>query len=187
MIASWDICHVDLSDKGSLVAASLRPVFVMFWWRGLPLGVRTYLPEQLPLQGRELTTLAAELASTQLAARLPRFGGPARATFDGRPLVSVAVDAVRACGDVLEQLDDLAETSQMSAHDLTVVICTRDRREALARCLVSLSAQHSQPGQIIVVDAEDDPETGELGLTFKGIEGFEPPPVELAEAGPSET
>jgi ATP-dependent Clp protease ATP-binding subunit ClpC len=41
-------------------------------------------------------------------------------------------------------------------------------------------------GQIIVVDAEPDPETGEVGLTFKPIEGFEPPPMELAEAGPSE-
>ena len=36
-------------------------------------------------------------------------------------------------------------------------------------------------GQIIVVDAEADSETGEMGLTFKAIEGFEPPPMELAE------
>jgi ATP-dependent Clp protease ATP-binding subunit ClpC len=42
-------------------------------------------------------------------------------------------------------------------------------------------------GQIIVVDAEPDPETGEIGLTFHAVEGFEPPPMELAEAGPSES
>jgi ATP-dependent Clp protease ATP-binding subunit ClpC len=42
-------------------------------------------------------------------------------------------------------------------------------------------------GQIIVVDAEPDPETGEMGLVFRAIEGFEPPPMELAEAGPSES
>jgi ATP-dependent Clp protease ATP-binding subunit ClpC len=42
-------------------------------------------------------------------------------------------------------------------------------------------------GQIVVVDAEENPETGELELTFRGVEGFEPPPMELAEAGPSET
>jgi ATP-dependent Clp protease ATP-binding subunit ClpC len=40
-------------------------------------------------------------------------------------------------------------------------------------------------GEIIVVDAEPDPETGELGVTFRAIEGFEPPPMELAEAGPT--
>jgi ATP-dependent Clp protease ATP-binding subunit ClpC len=41
-------------------------------------------------------------------------------------------------------------------------------------------------GQIIVVDAEPDPETGEVGLTFRAIEGFEPPPMELAETGGTE-
>ncbi|MFP5255589.1 MAG: ATP-dependent Clp protease ATP-binding subunit [Acidimicrobiia bacterium] len=41
-------------------------------------------------------------------------------------------------------------------------------------------------GQLVVVDAEPDPDTGEVGLTFRAVEGFEPPPVELAEAGPSE-
>jgi len=42
-------------------------------------------------------------------------------------------------------------------------------------------------GQIIVVDAEADAETGEMALTFKGVEGFEPPPMELAETGPTES
>ena len=41
-------------------------------------------------------------------------------------------------------------------------------------------------GQIVVVDAEENPESGEVELTFKGVEGFEPPPMELAEAGPTE-
>ncbi len=41
-------------------------------------------------------------------------------------------------------------------------------------------------GEIVVVDAEDDPETpgGEQVMVFRSVEGFEPPPVELAEAGP---
>ncbi len=38
-------------------------------------------------------------------------------------------------------------------------------------------------GQLIVVDVEPDPETGQEVLTFRGIEGFEPPPMELAETG----
>jgi ATP-dependent Clp protease ATP-binding subunit ClpC len=43
-------------------------------------------------------------------------------------------------------------------------------------------------GETIIVDAEVDPEstTGEMVLTFNAIEGFEPPPVEMAEAGPTE-
>jgi ATP-dependent Clp protease ATP-binding subunit ClpC len=38
-------------------------------------------------------------------------------------------------------------------------------------------------GEIVVVDVEDDPETGERRLTFRTVEGFVPPPMELAEAG----
>jgi ATP-dependent Clp protease ATP-binding subunit ClpC len=41
-------------------------------------------------------------------------------------------------------------------------------------------------GQLIVVDVAPNEETGDPELTFTAIEGFEPPPVELAEAGPSE-
>jgi ATP-dependent Clp protease ATP-binding subunit ClpC len=41
-------------------------------------------------------------------------------------------------------------------------------------------------GETIIVDAEPDPETGEHVITFRSVEGLEPPPVELAEAGPTE-
>jgi ATP-dependent Clp protease ATP-binding subunit ClpC len=43
-------------------------------------------------------------------------------------------------------------------------------------------------GETIIVDAEVDPEsaTGEKVITFRSVEGFEPPPVEMAEAGPTE-
>ena len=40
-------------------------------------------------------------------------------------------------------------------------------------------------GEIVVVDAEDDPETGEKVIVFRSVEGFNPPPMELAEAGGS--
>ena len=41
-------------------------------------------------------------------------------------------------------------------------------------------------GQNIVVDAEPDPETGDRIIVFHATEGFEPPPMELAEAGAPE-
>jgi ATP-dependent Clp protease ATP-binding subunit ClpC len=40
-------------------------------------------------------------------------------------------------------------------------------------------------GEIVVVDAEDDPETGERIIVFRSVEGFLPPSMELAEAGGS--
>ncbi|MCU1453167.1 MAG: clpC [Acidimicrobiales bacterium] len=42
-------------------------------------------------------------------------------------------------------------------------------------------------GEMIIVDAEPDPEAGgEPVIVFRSVEGFEPPAVELAEAGPTE-
>ncbi len=41
-------------------------------------------------------------------------------------------------------------------------------------------------GETVVVDAEPDPETGERVVTFRAVEGFQPPPMELAETGPTE-
>jgi ATP-dependent Clp protease ATP-binding subunit ClpC len=39
-------------------------------------------------------------------------------------------------------------------------------------------------GETIIVDAELDPETNEEIITFKSVEGLQPPPVEMAETGP---
>ena len=150
MSRSWDIRHVDLSVAEPVAAANARPVFMVFWWGALPLGVKTYLPEQLPLGRSELAALTAELTSAQLAGRSPRFAGPARATYDGRPLLRVPVDLLQDCGDLLKQLDDLAETGPVSATPLSVIICTRDRPEALERCLAALMSQTSRDGQIVV-------------------------------------
>jgi ATP-dependent Clp protease ATP-binding subunit ClpC len=42
-------------------------------------------------------------------------------------------------------------------------------------------------GEIVVVDAEDDPETGEKVIVFRSVEGFNPPPMELAETAGGQT
>jgi len=39
-------------------------------------------------------------------------------------------------------------------------------------------------GEIVIVDAEVDAESGEKAIVFRSIEGFVPPTPELAEAGP---
>ena len=39
-------------------------------------------------------------------------------------------------------------------------------------------------GEIVVVDVEDDPDSpGDKRIVFRSVEGFSPPPMELAEAG----
>lgn len=180
--ASWDIRHVDLSGDRPEIAAGPRPLFVVYWWGALPLGVKTYLPEQLPLDSAELSSLAAEFASAQLAARLPQLGGPARATYDGRPFLRVAPGAVEICSDLLGRLDALAETARVSATELSVIVCTRDRPEALERCLESLAAQDSPPGQTIVVDNSRHRTAEAVTARFAGVEYVHEPRPGLSVA-----
>jgi ATP-dependent Clp protease ATP-binding subunit ClpC len=66
----------------------------------------------------------------------------------------------------------------------------RPLRRAIQRLVedpMSENILHKQfrAGEIIVVDVEPDPESpkGEKKVVFRTIEGFEPPPVELAGAG----
>ena len=43
-------------------------------------------------------------------------------------------------------------------------------------------------GEKIIVDVEPDPENnGKPHIVFRSVEGFEPPPLELAEAGPADS
>lgn len=149
---SYDIRHVDLASEYPSLERSARPVFAVFWWRALPLGIRIYVPEQLPLRDAELVALTAELASLQLATRATTFGGRARATFDGRPVMSVSIDPEILGNSLLTKLEEMSEAPPASADDLSVIVCTRDRPEALEQCLLRLSAQDNPPAEIVVVD-----------------------------------
>jgi ATP-dependent Clp protease ATP-binding subunit ClpC len=68
----------------------------------------------------------------------------------------------------------------------------RPLRRALQRLVEDPLSEHIlnkqyRAGEIIVVDVEPDPEKqGDQRIAFRSIEGFTPPPMELAEAGPAE-
>jgi ATP-dependent Clp protease ATP-binding subunit ClpC len=68
----------------------------------------------------------------------------------------------------------------------------RPLRRALQRLVEDPLSEHIlhkqfRAGEIIVVDVEPDPDKqGEQRIAFRSIEGFTPPPMELAEAGPAE-
>ena len=168
--APVDIRHVDLSGERPEVGPSPRRLCVVYWWRALPLGMQVYLPEQLPLDRSELAALTAELASIQLATRLPKFGGAARATYDGKALIRTQSSAIPEPGNLLEQLDALSKAVSVSTQELSVIVCTRDRPDALERCLASLTAQHSAPGQIIVVDNSAHRSAEGVTERFAGVE-----------------
>jgi GT2 family glycosyltransferase len=147
---AWIIANIDLAQRPQALAASGRPHLLYFWWRGLPLGMRALTPGELPFSVAQMLEAAAPMLADQALARSAE--GPARwAGVDGVPEGGVTLaEAERTDG--LARLDVLAEAPPPEAGRLSVVVCTRDRPQMLARCLASLAAQSSPPGQVVVVD-----------------------------------
>lgn len=148
--------HIDLSTTRSDSHAGDAAAFSVFWWKDLPLGMRASLAEELPFGEAQLRQFAAEYGAAQLASRSPALGAPLRATFEGRPKQALTLPHLAEAADLVDELDRLATAAAASAGDISVVICTRDRGEALAACLASVTAQHSPAGEIIVVDNSRD-------------------------------
>jgi GT2 family glycosyltransferase len=145
------IRHVDLRQGLDRLEGHEGPVFAIFWWGAVPLGRRTYLPEQLPLDRETLIGLTAGFLSEQTLARF-HGEGHARASREGRPLNRHRLDQVAATNRLIEPIDAIADPATLPADTLSVVVCTRDRCDALADCLTAIFAAASPPREVIVVD-----------------------------------
>jgi glycosyltransferase involved in cell wall biosynthesis len=146
------IAHLDLSKDLPAPESDGLPMLAVLWWRDLPLGMLAATAEETPFSKATLNAHLSRLVAEQRAARDPQLGAPLRGTYDGRPenILRVA-DANRANG-TLAWLETTSSLPLSSAADLSVIICTRDRGPHLRTCLDSLAAQHSPPGEIVVVD-----------------------------------
>lgn len=154
--SAYSVRHVDLATSEDAPDQADAPVLSIFWWGGLPLGMRADLPEELPYGKAQRRQLTAELAAKQLAARSGALGAPLRATYEGRPQAGLTLSAALEARNLVEALSELAVPVGGSAAALSVVICTKDRCQALARCLASLAGQRATPGEVIVVDNSRD-------------------------------
>lgn len=160
------IRHVDLSAPEAEEPCA-RDVFAVFWWKDLFLGVRLYHRLEWPLEPYQLAETGADLIGAVLAARSPALAGRATLLPDGRSIVEADPGAAAALADPGAELDRLAAPSRASAADMSVIVCTRHRPEALARCLQALTAQQARPLEILVVDnTEGD------AATLQAVSGF---------------
>ncbi len=76
-------------------------------------------------------------------------------------------------------LADMGYDPQLGARPLRRAIQRQVEDPVSERMLL----KEFRAGEIIVVDIEADPETGEDTVVFRAVEGFTPPSMELAEAG----
>jgi GT2 family glycosyltransferase len=147
--------HVDLQQPEPPVPDA-ELVLDFFWWGDLPIGSRTSVPAELPLGDGQIHALVADLLASQLAGRDPALGAPLVAGSDARPHQVLDLQRAVTLTDVTDRLRSLAGDAPCEAGDVSLVICTRDRPEALQRCLASLKNQCSPPGELIVVDNSRD-------------------------------
>lgn len=144
--------HIDLSRERRGPPGDGRPMLAVLWWRDLPLGWLAGTADEVPFSGAALEALLGRLAAEQRAARDPALGAPLLGGAEGDPKWRVTVSAAARCGSTVDWLDTVSQLPLEPADDLSVIICTRDRCEALATCLAAIAEQESPPGEVIVVD-----------------------------------
>jgi GT2 family glycosyltransferase len=151
MSAPVAIRHIDLR-KPEPSPPDADEVLDFFWWDELPVGTRHSVRAELPLGEGQLRSLSAELLANQLTGREPLLGAPLTAGSEAQPHQSLTWQGAATIPDVSERLEALAEPASESADEVSLIICTRDRPEALRRCLESLTLQRAHPGEVIIVD-----------------------------------
>ncbi len=152
-----DIVQVDLAAPLAAVAgdAGADGLELIFWLGRLPVGRCQVPPDALPLSTAGLAVLASQAVAPAVGARLfdtgfePRLPGlrdAPPAPGDAAPLLACErpLAALRAVPAVAPPPPGDADAS--------VVVCTRDRPDALGRCLTSLHALRHRPREILVVD-----------------------------------
>ena len=144
--------HVDLSRGRCGPPGDGRPMLAVLWWRDLPLGFVAGTADEVPFSRPALEGLLARFAAEQRAARDPALGAPVQGGAEGEPKWRVAASAAAGSGSTIDWLDAISRLSPEPAGDLSVIICTRERGEALTTCLTAVAEQESPPGEVIVVD-----------------------------------
>jgi GT2 family glycosyltransferase/SAM-dependent methyltransferase len=144
------IVHLDLADglPRNAVDAASAPVFLVVWWRDLLLG---YEHMHGGANANELAARVAHLVGPSVGRRLLGAGYPMPRS-GLRPGPPPGIDAVTALTDPLRALDDRVVHESQDGASVSVVICTRDRPEALERCLRSIAEAVDAADDVLVVD-----------------------------------
>lgn len=150
-MSRWTLVQLDLQTARGLPRHDTH-VYLILFWGALPLGARSLLPEETPLRQDQLLALGSEWMAQQFATRGEQGRGFEQASFDGKPLKRPPPALQSSPELAMAMLDAQAAFEPRDASALSVIVCTRDRPQALAGCLASLLAQRCPAGEILVVD-----------------------------------
>jgi glycosyltransferase involved in cell wall biosynthesis len=138
----WKVLFVELSQKISALPkySDYGGLYIVFWWCGIPLGDQEIDMNLLPMTANDLLNLAIKTIT------------PAVGDYLCPKLTTPLQDLVTLEQPLQELCDRLYPKSPNSDSSVSVVICTRDRPEHLAKCLQSLQNLTKRPKEILVVD-----------------------------------
>lgn len=176
MTIPWKILHIELSENIPTLPndGDCQKIYIVFWWHGVPLGHQEIDAAQLPIPATQLLNLAVQAITPAIGDRLlsEGFNVPLSEHSECQPEIKPAnFQSLLALDKPLTKLNKYESNLDESVNEMvSVVICTRNRPEQLARCLRSLKTLSPQPLEIIVVDnAPSNDETRKIVEQIPGI------------------
>lgn len=154
-LVAAEVIHLDLDEGFPAEALDTNgsAAYLVFWWRGIPLGHRQIRGDALPMPAAQLLNVALETSAPTVGAYVLDRGFEAVLPEDPRarcPAEPPGLSDLRALKNPLHRL---ASPRPVSADaSISVIVCTRDRPESLDRCLRSLLRCSPPANEIIVVD-----------------------------------
>lgn len=153
----WKILHLELSQAIPELRAepAYQGILVVLWWHRIPLGNLEISAQQLPMPATQLAHLALQQITPAVGSHLldQGFQAPLPGAFGWWLQADDLVPKFSALM-ALQPLSELRQRLSASPHQQTisVIVCTRNRPEQLARCLRSLRQLSRPPHEILVVD-----------------------------------
>ena len=147
--------NLDLADglPTGLLTSEGSTAYVVFWWRGIPLGHQLISQEEMPLQSSQLFNHALRTITPTVGAYIMEQGFQPLLSGDQTSRTATNSPDLNVLLALVKPLQTLERKCQMHLDKkVSIIICTRDRPESLERCLRSLLDCSPRAEEIVVVD-----------------------------------
>ena len=176
----WEILHLDLRQGVMDLAGKKETggIFVVFWWRDIPLGQHWIRATRLPMSSADLRECAITAIEPALRHGLLE---TSRGSSWARRSPGACRLNLKTLGTLDRPLQQLEENlslpdQNMPCPTVSVVVCTRDRPGQLKQCLASLQEMSLKPGEIVLVDsAPQSDATRHIVRQFPGVRYIQEP------------
>lgn len=162
------VVHMTLDNGAQALTRdhSVARALVIFWHDGVPLGQKLLDESALPLSAAQMADVAAHAIEAAVGWRLFSSGFNPPDPDSTWKILSrsepAPLPAVIATTAPLHALQEQRRSHRDVGARVAVVVCTRDRGQALARCLRGLVLLQPMPDEIIVVDNAPHDEAARL-------------------------